>query len=896
MNAPSDPEPHDDRELIGLLRKEAGFARHLARSLLFDDQLADDVVQQAWLTAIERPPAHRTSVRGWFLTVVRNLALKALRSRQRRSAREKHAARGELVESTAKSVEREHVLRAMTDAVLALDEPYRRTVLARFFDDLPPREIAAREGVPVATVQSRITRGLAKLREQLDREHGGDSSRFALGLLAFADPIRFAALDAARGPDAATDAAPDAAVPSPTSSLPSAASWVVPVSVAAVALLTVSVVFFTGDDEQPPLVDEPAPRARAPRDPRLDAIEAELDAGDRGAAGAKAKPGQAPPGLARDATALRVLVRRQSDGGPAPRITVRCIEWSRANASLVAAERTTDDDGYVWFTRVEPGLATLVLDRGGRADATIAPSTWNDAFVWLPIGVDVEGRVKTADGRPGAGARIWLSGGDDDVAGRVVAVADETGTFALDDVAVDRTVAALSDRYAPSDVAAIAPTRGAAVSIELVLRDQHARVEGRVRSIDGASIGGAQVELESLDLRRPTPRGDARATMPRVPPVTERTAIDGTFRAEPLAPGRYAVRVRAPGYGPWSGETRVDANGTEPLAIELEPGARIEGTVAFADGTPVANVALAALADDLVVGAARSDANGAFALVDLPSGAVTARATSLGGIETASFALRSSELVRWDPRLARGRVVRGLVRDARSSQTAVELVAITATAGSLRTLDVDAAGRFAVELRDDASAWLELRDPSSPLPLAQRLVRADDDGVELVVPATPGRITFAVALPHDAPPTVAIELAPHDAPWRTSIVGATMDRDRASIEGVPEGTYRLIATAPGHAPIVVDAIDVRAGATAPLGTLAFEECGELRLEPGSVTVDDARAIDVLDGRGGLVFRLTRADLPRRLSLAPGTYRVDHGPGAAQDVAIHAGDRTIVNVD
>ncbi|MBK6940337.1 MAG: sigma-70 family RNA polymerase sigma factor [Planctomycetes bacterium] len=895
MNAPSDPEPHDDRELIGLLRKEAGFARHLARSLLFDDQLADDVVQQAWLTAIERPPAHRKSVRGWFLTVVRNLALKALRSRQRRSAREKQAARGELIESTAKSVEREHVLRAMTNAVLALDEPYRRTILARFFDDLPPREIAAREGVPVATVQSRITRGLAKLREQLDREHGGESSRLALGLLTFADPMRFAALDAAGEPDAATDAAPDAVLPSPTSSLPSAASWVVPVSVAAVALLTVSIVFFTGDDEPPPLVDEPAPRARAPRDPRLDAIEAELDAGDRDAAGAKAKPGQAPPGLARDATALCVLVCRQSDGGAAPRITVRCIEWSRANASLVAAEHTTDDDGFVWFTSVLPGLATLVLDRGGRAEVTIAPSTWNDAFVWLPIGVDVEGRVRTADGRPGAGTRIWLSGGDDDVAGRVVAVADDAGTFALDDVAVDRTVAALSDRFAPSDVAAIAPTPGAAVSIELVLRDQHARVEGRVRSVDGASIGGAQVEFESLDLRRPTPRGDAQATIPRVPPVTERTAIDGTFRAEPLAPGRYAVRVRAAGYGPWSGETRVDANGTEPLAIELEPGARIEGTVAFADGTPVANVALTALADDLVVGAARSDADGAFALVDLPSGAVTARATSLSGVETASFALRSSEFVRWDPRLARGRVVRGLVRDARTSASAGELVAITATAGSLRTLDVDAAGRFALELRDDASAWLELRDPSSPLPLAQRLVRADDDGVELVVPATAGRITFAAALPHELP-TVAIELVPHDAPWRASIVGATMDRNRASIEGVPEGTYRLIATAPRHAPIVVDAIDVRAGATAVLGTLAFEECGELRLEPGSVTADDAHAIDVLDARGGLVFRLTRADLPRRLSLAPGTYRVEHGHGAAQDVAIHAGDRTIVNVD
>ena len=62
---------------------------------------------------------------------------------------------------------------ALWAAVLTLAEPYRATVLLRFFEGLPPRLIAARLGVPVATVHSRLQRALAQLRHQLDHDFAG---------------------------------------------------------------------------------------------------------------------------------------------------------------------------------------------------------------------------------------------------------------------------------------------------------------------------------------------------------------------------------------------------------------------------------------------------------------------------------------------------------------------------------------------------------------------------------------------------------------------------------------------------------------------------------------------------------------------------------------------------
>ena len=62
--------------------------------------------------------------------------------------------------------------RELVEAVLGLDEPYRTTVLLRFFEELPQREIARRMQTSTGTVNSRLTRALSKLRETISRGGG----------------------------------------------------------------------------------------------------------------------------------------------------------------------------------------------------------------------------------------------------------------------------------------------------------------------------------------------------------------------------------------------------------------------------------------------------------------------------------------------------------------------------------------------------------------------------------------------------------------------------------------------------------------------------------------------------------------------------------------------------
>src|SRR5690606_22732139 len=66
--------------------------------------------------------------------------------------------------------ERKRVLRRVSDALLALDEPYQSTLLLRYYEGLTPTEIARRTDVPLATVKRRLQRGLARLRTRLDED------------------------------------------------------------------------------------------------------------------------------------------------------------------------------------------------------------------------------------------------------------------------------------------------------------------------------------------------------------------------------------------------------------------------------------------------------------------------------------------------------------------------------------------------------------------------------------------------------------------------------------------------------------------------------------------------------------------------------------------------------
>ncbi|MEQ8768220.1 MAG: sigma-70 family RNA polymerase sigma factor [Planctomycetota bacterium] len=146
------------------------FLRRIARRLLGRDDLADDIVQDAWVAALENPPRRPGSWRAWLTGVTRNLARQARRGEGRRARREQVVARREGVPSPEDVTARLQLEQQLVEAVSQLPEPYRTAVLLRYLDDLPVSEVAARLDVPLETVRTRLRRGLEMLRGRLDAE------------------------------------------------------------------------------------------------------------------------------------------------------------------------------------------------------------------------------------------------------------------------------------------------------------------------------------------------------------------------------------------------------------------------------------------------------------------------------------------------------------------------------------------------------------------------------------------------------------------------------------------------------------------------------------------------------------------------------------------------------
>jgi RNA polymerase sigma factor (sigma-70 family) len=164
------------------LLDHADFVRDLARSLIGDEHRSADVSQQACLAALERPPLDRP-LGAWLNRVTHNLASRLFRGEGRRLRREEIVARPERVPSTADVVEREEIRRRVVEMVLKLEEPYRSAVLLRYYENLSHQEAATRLEVPLETFRTHLKRGLARLREKLDRGKSGDRRQWVSSLL-----------------------------------------------------------------------------------------------------------------------------------------------------------------------------------------------------------------------------------------------------------------------------------------------------------------------------------------------------------------------------------------------------------------------------------------------------------------------------------------------------------------------------------------------------------------------------------------------------------------------------------------------------------------------------------------------------------------------------------------
>jgi RNA polymerase sigma factor (sigma-70 family) len=170
MSLAMDSAPREQGpDLAALASKIRGLAMAVAR----ESHLADDLAQDAWVALLRRTGS---GPGGLLLSgmsrTMRNLLRFRSRSETHQRDREKAVARPEHEACADLALERLELNRAILQAVHELEEPYRTTVLLRWFEELEPAEIARRTGVPVRTVHTRVSRALAMLRRKLGPKWG----------------------------------------------------------------------------------------------------------------------------------------------------------------------------------------------------------------------------------------------------------------------------------------------------------------------------------------------------------------------------------------------------------------------------------------------------------------------------------------------------------------------------------------------------------------------------------------------------------------------------------------------------------------------------------------------------------------------------------------------------
>lgn len=174
------PLPPDD------LLAHASFVRGLARALVGGDHDVDDVVQETWLAALGASGPAVRKPRSWLASITRRRAARLHRTRASLDKRHAAAAEAGEVQPPDELAARRELIQRVSAAVASLPAHYQDVLVLRYYEALPPREVARRLDVPVETARTRIRRGLERLRERLDEEHDGGRAAWALPLAGFA--------------------------------------------------------------------------------------------------------------------------------------------------------------------------------------------------------------------------------------------------------------------------------------------------------------------------------------------------------------------------------------------------------------------------------------------------------------------------------------------------------------------------------------------------------------------------------------------------------------------------------------------------------------------------------------------------------------------------------------
>ncbi|MGE3175217.1 MAG: sigma-70 family RNA polymerase sigma factor [Planctomycetota bacterium] len=556
---------------VDALLAETRWLSGLARQLVGSGADADDLVQETLRSAWERPPASARSPRAWLRAVMQSRGLDARRARLARIRRERAAWREVAAPSTLDVVAKAELHRRLVRLVMALEEPHRTCLLLRFFEDLPPRAIARRLGVPVATVHSRLQRALARVRARWTEANGTGGLLALLPLLPRRGPIL---------------------LPMGVTLVNATAKLALVAVVVALAALV-----WSWSTSAPPAAVGPSARAAA---------SSPAAAGDPVAAAGPAvvdlqRTEVAPPSAAaapEEPSAPAALRGRVVD---VHGIGLGGVGLALGGADPDAAPVARSDAGGA-FELPMPVAADTVVAADPRWATVLAGSTrvqrGNPSTVVVAPRIALAGRVVDGDGRPLPGAAVAVHlpqhlGADLDllldfsvsVAWRATCAAD--GRFRLRDVpavAAGQLSATLGG-YTPRFVALPAATTEL---VELVLdrpQGSSTLVEGVVVDVWGAAVAGARVGAGGA-----VARSDAR----------------GAFTLD--LQGRHLDRITAVAKGmqPAVFEPERGADGAavwpQRVLLRLGPPPRsITGRVVDAAGAPTPG-AKVWIADPLVVG------------------------------------------------------------------------------------------------------------------------------------------------------------------------------------------------------------------------------------------------------------------------------------------------------